>query len=110
MAVAERLAQRVAAHGGGALVIDYGREGPPYSDSLMAIRQHEGAHVLSQPGSADLSAWVDFGALRLAAEASGAAVRRSGRVLGGEGGMCLAGEGCARALSKLCRQRAAAGG
>jgi hypothetical protein len=77
MATAERLAQRVAGHGGAALVIDYGKDGP-YSDSLMAIRQHQGVHALSQPGSADLSAWVDFGALRLAAEASGAAVRGGG--------------------------------
>jgi NADH dehydrogenase [ubiquinone] 1 alpha subcomplex assembly factor 7 len=74
MAAAERLAQRVGSHGGAALVVDYGRAGPPYSDSLVAIRAHKGAHPLSQPGTADLSAWVDFGALRVAAEGSGAEV------------------------------------
>lgn len=72
MALAERLAQRIGAHGGAALVIDYGRGGAPYADSLMAIRAHGGAHPLSSPGAADLSAWVDFGALRLAAEGAGA--------------------------------------
>jgi NADH dehydrogenase [ubiquinone] 1 alpha subcomplex assembly factor 7 len=32
------------------------------------IRNHKGVHPLSQPGTADLSAWVDFSAVRLAAE------------------------------------------
>ncbi|KIZ04731.1 Protein midA [Monoraphidium neglectum] len=80
MATAERLALRVGAHGGAALVIDYGRGSPPYTDSLIAIRQHKGVHALSRPGTADLSAWVDFGALRLAAEGSGAAVEVHGPV------------------------------
>jgi hypothetical protein len=82
MATAERLALRVGAHGGAALVIDYGRGSPPYTDSLIAIRQHKGVHALSRPGTADLSAWVDFGALRLAAEGSGAAVSSAGRPRG----------------------------
>ena len=80
MAAAERLAQRVGAHGGAALVIDYGRAAPPYADSLVAIRGHKGVHPLSSPGAADLSAWVDFGALRAAAEGSGAAVEVLGPV------------------------------
>ncbi|EFJ40463.1 hypothetical protein VOLCADRAFT_69474, partial [Volvox carteri f. nagariensis] len=66
MAVAEKLAQRIVRHGGAALVVDYGREEPPYGDSLMAIRGHRGVGILDAPGSADLSAWVDFGALKLA--------------------------------------------
>jgi SAM-dependent MidA family methyltransferase len=36
--------------------------------------------VLDEPGSADLSAWVDFGALRQAAVGSGAPVRVCGPV------------------------------
>jgi hypothetical protein len=32
------------------------------------IRNHRGVHPLSQPGTADLSAWVDFSAMRMAAE------------------------------------------
>jgi hypothetical protein len=67
MAVAEQLALRIARHTGAALIIDYGRD-RPYDNSLTAIRAHQGVSPLSQPGSADLSAWVDFSALRLAAE------------------------------------------
>lgn len=32
------------------------------------IRNHQGVHPLSEPGTADLSAWVDFSAMRMAAE------------------------------------------
>jgi len=31
---------------------------------LQAIKDHEFCHVLDSPGSADLSAYVDFGAMR----------------------------------------------
>jgi NADH dehydrogenase [ubiquinone] 1 alpha subcomplex assembly factor 7 len=48
---------------GSALIIDYGRAGPPYADSLVGIRGHAPAGVLEAPGAADLSARVDFGAL-----------------------------------------------
>ncbi|KXZ43090.1 hypothetical protein GPECTOR_102g43 [Gonium pectorale] len=78
MATAERLAQRIGRHGGAALVVDYGREAPPYGDSLMAIRAHRGVGVLDRPGTADLSAWVDFGALRQAAAGAGGPVSCSG--------------------------------
>ncbi|KAG2426936.1 hypothetical protein HXX76_012722 [Chlamydomonas incerta] len=85
MATAERLAQRVGRRGGAALVMDYGREAPgPYADSLMAIRAHRGVGVLDAPGTADLSAWVDFGALRQAVagarQQAGAAAATSGPV------------------------------
>ncbi|GIL48431.1 hypothetical protein Vafri_4948 [Volvox africanus] len=73
MATAERLAHRIGRQGGAALVVDYGREGPPYGDSLMAIRAHRGVGILDGPGSADLSAWVDFGALKMAAEGAASA-------------------------------------
>ena len=68
----EEVAMRVAAHGGAALAVDYGEEGP-IAHSLQAIRQHSFVDVLDKVGSADLSAHVDFGALRLAAD--GAAQR-----------------------------------
>ena len=44
-------------------MVDYGRNAP-YPDSLQAIREHSFVHMLSQPGHADLSAHVDFSALR----------------------------------------------
>jgi len=73
-AIAVELARRVGRDGGAALVVDYGRDGP-YDDSLVAIRRHGGAHPLSRPGRQDLTAWVDFNALRTAAE--GAALSSS---------------------------------
>ncbi|KAF5833036.1 putative S-adenosyl-L-methionine-dependent methyltransferase-domain-containing protein [Dunaliella salina] len=73
MATAEALAVRVGRHSGAALIMDYGRDAP-YGDSLMAIRDHKGVEVLDRPGSADLSTWVDFGALRQGAQESGSPV------------------------------------
>ena len=63
MSTAGDLAKRVAAHGGAALLIDYGRN-RPYPTSLQAIREHHFCGLLDQPGKADLSAHVDFGAIR----------------------------------------------
>lgn len=69
MAVASGLARRVAAAGGGALVVDYGRDAP-YAASLQALVRHAQAHPLARPGLADLSARVDFSALRCARPAT----------------------------------------
>lgn len=44
MAAAEALALRVGRHGGAALIIDYGQDGP-YADSLVALRQHQKKEV-----------------------------------------------------------------
>ncbi len=63
LGLAGELAKRVTAEGGAALVIDYGRD-QPYADSLQAIKDHSFVPVLSQPGLADLSAHVDFSALK----------------------------------------------
>lgn len=67
MATAGHLADRVSAQGGAALLIDYGRS-RPYPDSLQAIKQHKFCGLLEQPGLADLSAHVDFGAIRYVME------------------------------------------
>jgi NADH dehydrogenase [ubiquinone] 1 alpha subcomplex assembly factor 7 len=69
MATAEALGRRVAAHGGAALLIDYGQNGP-YKGSLQAIKDHKFVGLFNSPGDADLSAWVDFGALRTAVEST----------------------------------------
>jgi NADH dehydrogenase [ubiquinone] 1 alpha subcomplex assembly factor 7 len=65
------LAQRLLAQGGAALVIDYGYEGPAIGDTLQAVRGHQYANPFDEPGEADLTAHVDFGTLREAAEAEG---------------------------------------
>lgn len=72
-AVAASLAERVMTTGGAALIVDYGN---PWAaaDSLRGIRDHKFVHPLDMPGEADLSADVDFNALRTAAETSGATV------------------------------------
>eukprot|EP00271_Cylindrocystis_brebissonii_P021623 TRINITY_DN7845_c0_g1_i1.p1 TRINITY_DN7845_c0_g1~~TRINITY_DN7845_c0_g1_i1.p1 ORF type:complete len:416 (-),score=100.03 TRINITY_DN7845_c0_g1_i1:273-1520(-) len=67
MRLAVEIAKRVGEDGGGALVIDYG-EDRLIEDSLQAIRKHAFVHVLETPGAADLSAYVDFAALRHAVE------------------------------------------
>ncbi|XP_057984087.1 uncharacterized protein LOC131168574 [Malania oleifera] len=61
------IARRISSDGGGALIIDYGQNGI-VSDSLQAIRKHKFVNILDNPGSADLSAYVDFAAIRHSAE------------------------------------------
>ena len=63
MSLAGDVAKRVANQGGAALMIDYGRN-RPYPATLQAIKQHQFCGLLEQPGSADLSAHVDFSAIR----------------------------------------------
>ncbi|CAI5494323.1 unnamed protein product [Closterium sp. Naga37s-1] len=63
--IALQITERVARDGGAALIVDYG-EDRMISDSLQAIRKHEFVSVLDAPGTADLSAYVDFAALRQA--------------------------------------------
>jgi NADH dehydrogenase [ubiquinone] 1 alpha subcomplex assembly factor 7 len=61
------LATHVMAHGGAALIIDYGHAVPGLGDTLQAVRNHQYAPVLEAPGEADLTAHVDFAALQAAA-------------------------------------------
>jgi NADH dehydrogenase [ubiquinone] 1 alpha subcomplex assembly factor 7 len=68
------LADRIAADGGAALLIDYGYEGPAEGDSLQALAAHAAADPLAAPGEHDLTAHVDFTALAEAARAAGARV------------------------------------
>ncbi len=73
-AVAALLARRVAARVGAALLLDYGPAETAPGDTLQAVRAHAPADPLAEPGSADLTAHVDFAALARAARAEGAAV------------------------------------
>jgi NADH dehydrogenase [ubiquinone] 1 alpha subcomplex assembly factor 7 len=56
-----------------ALFIDYGPEGPASGDTLQAVRRHAYADPLSEPGTADLTAHVQFAALAKKARAAGLA-------------------------------------
>jgi NADH dehydrogenase [ubiquinone] 1 alpha subcomplex assembly factor 7 len=60
------ISARIAAHGGAALVIDYGAWNG-VGDTFQALRAHGFADPLAQPGLADLTAHVDFAALGRAA-------------------------------------------
>lgn len=71
-AVMTALAGRLVREGGAALAIDYGYEGPAFGDTLQAVRGHAYADVLEDPGTADLTAHVDFAALAQAARTAGA--------------------------------------
>jgi SAM-dependent MidA family methyltransferase len=68
------LAARCTTHPSAALFLDYGPERSTPGDSLQAIANGRPADPLSPPGSADLTAHVDFAALAAAARDAGAAV------------------------------------
>jgi NADH dehydrogenase [ubiquinone] 1 alpha subcomplex assembly factor 7 len=68
------IARRVAAEGGAALFLDYGRSESATGESLQAVRAHRMVEVLENPGEADLSAHVDFALLGRVARDAGAAV------------------------------------
>ncbi|THU68420.1 hypothetical protein C4D60_Mb08t03710 [Musa balbisiana] len=67
MELTHQIAKRISLDGGGALIVDYGKDGL-ISDSLQAIRKHKFVDILDNPGSADLSAYVDFASIRHSAE------------------------------------------
>jgi SAM-dependent MidA family methyltransferase len=68
------LARHIATHQGIALIVDYGYAGGGKGDTLQAMRKHQYFEPLSKPGSADLTAHVDFAALADAATQAGARV------------------------------------
>jgi SAM-dependent MidA family methyltransferase len=74
-ALAAALAARLAAQGGAALFLDYGPAETGFGDSLQAMAAHGVADPLGPPGSADITAHVDFGAAAAAARSAGAQVQ-----------------------------------
>ncbi len=71
-ALAAALARRLAADGGAALIVDYGHAASGLGDTVQAVSRHRPHDPFDAPGTADVSAQVDFQAL--AAAAAGAAV------------------------------------
>ncbi|XP_031722007.1 protein arginine methyltransferase NDUFAF7, mitochondrial [Anarrhichthys ocellatus] len=61
--VVQQLARRIVEDGGAALIADYGHDGTK-TDTFRGFKSHRLHDVLSSPGSADLTADVDFGFLR----------------------------------------------
>jgi len=68
------LGELIAAAGGAALLIDYGRARPQPGDTLQALRRHRKVDPLEDPGEADLTQWADFPTVLEAAVRTGADV------------------------------------
>ncbi len=73
-AVTENLAGRLSAERGAALFIDYGHTVGGLGETLQAVSRHGYANPLAAPGDVDLTAHVDFAALKACARKAGAAV------------------------------------
>ena len=73
LSIACAIGERIARHGGAALIVDYGHAASGAGDTLQALRGHERHDPLQDPGAADLTAHVDFAALGVAAREGGAA-------------------------------------
>jgi len=71
-AIAAEIGSRLTRQPGRALIIDYGDARPPGEPTLQAVRGHARHDVLAEPGTADLTAHVDFAALAHAAAEAGA--------------------------------------
>jgi NADH dehydrogenase [ubiquinone] 1 alpha subcomplex assembly factor 7 len=72
--VMRQISRRIAAHGGAAILIDYGYLGEAHHDTLQAVKAHQFHPVLKDPGEADLTAHVDFTSLAAIAKESGLAI------------------------------------
>jgi len=72
--IVRTLAARLAVQGGAMLIIDYGHNRTAIGETLQAVRRHAPAPVFAEPGENDLTAHVDFDALRRAARGGGAVV------------------------------------
>ncbi|VDO08696.1 unnamed protein product [Rodentolepis nana] len=68
-ALVQKMASRIAADGGSALIVDYGHVGER-QDTLRAFKNHELHDPLKDPGQADITADVDFAFLRRSVEAA----------------------------------------
>ncbi|NDV01988.1 class I SAM-dependent methyltransferase [Pseudoroseicyclus tamaricis] len=80
-AIASEVGRRIAAHGGAALIVDYGGW-LSRGDTLQALEQGAFADPLAEPGRADLTAHVDFQPLaRAAAPALATALEGQGAFL-----------------------------
>ena len=71
-AAVQAMAQRLAAQGGAALLIDYGYAQPAFGSSLQAVRAHGRVDPFVDPGEADITALVDFAGLSEVAKVAGA--------------------------------------
>ncbi len=104
VAIQHELAARLAAQGGALLAIDYGHHGGAHGDTLQAVHAHAYADPFARPGTSDLTAHVDFGAL--AGSARAAATHVAGPVEQGQWLIALGLSDRAAALSRSAPSRA----
>jgi SAM-dependent MidA family methyltransferase len=74
LAIASTLGARLTTRAGAALFLDYGPERSSPGDSLQALRDGRPTDPLADPGTADLTAHVDFAAFAAAALSAGATI------------------------------------
>ncbi len=79
-AIIAQVTERIATHGGAAIVVDYGNWRSK-GDTFQAVRDHTPFDPLADPGMADLTAHVDFEALAGAAQCKATAMIEQGRLL-----------------------------
>lgn len=107
LALAAALGRRFAEAPGAALIVDYGHFPSAPGSTLQAVQQHRAVPVLDDPGTADLSAHVDFAALAEAARTAGAVVWGpvpQGRFLSALGAEARLAALCARATPNQRRE------
>jgi len=66
--ITRQISTRIADHGGAALIVDYGHAEPGLGETLQALSKHQYANPLENPGDYDITAHVDFSALKKSAE------------------------------------------
>jgi NADH dehydrogenase [ubiquinone] 1 alpha subcomplex assembly factor 7 len=105
LGIARALAQRLAAQGGVALIVDYGPARSGAGETLQAVSGHGFADPWQEPGSRDLTAHVDFESLARAAAGEG--VRVAGPREQGEWLMAMGIDLRAEALARSAPERGA---
>jgi len=64
LVLVQDIVDRIEKCNGAALIIDYGGDGSSGGDTMRGFWRHTQVHPLSRPGEVDVTADVDFGALR----------------------------------------------
>lgn len=62
--IVKSLSESIAMQSGAMLCIDYGYTEPPFQSTLQAVKQHNYHTILEEIGNADITALVDFNALK----------------------------------------------
>ncbi|WP_343289185.1 class I SAM-dependent methyltransferase [Wolbachia endosymbiont of Encarsia formosa] len=62
--ILNKLENKIVNNGGAALIIDYGYVYPSYKSTLQSIRQHKYTNFLENVGNSDITALVNFQALK----------------------------------------------